>query len=237
MNRYAAAYYDLVHGGREKDYAVEAGKVDAAIRAHGRPNPDTLLDVACGTGQHLLFLRNRYRVEGLDADAGMLEIARRRLSGVTLHHGDMLTFDLGRRFDAVICLFSAIGHVRTRANLRRAVARMAAHLAPGGVLVIEPWIRPEDWRGERGIHGEMVDRPDVKVARLSLNTRRGRVTRLEMHYLAATLDGVRHVVERLTLGLFTHAEYVDAFERAGLRVHHDPAGLTGRGLYVGVAPA
>jgi hypothetical protein len=104
------------------------------------------------------------------------------------------------------------------------------------VLIVEPWIHPDGWRGERGVYAELVDRPDLKVARIGLNVRRGRLTTLEMHYLAGTLDGVAHVVERLRLGLFTHEEYLGAFERAGLAVHHDPIGLMGRGLYVGVAP-
>jgi SAM-dependent methyltransferase len=167
----------------------------------------------------------------------MLAVARERLGdSVPLHQGDMLAFELGRTFDAVTCLFSAIGHVRTLPNLRRAVARMAAHVAHGGVLVVEPWIHPDGWRGDRGVHAELVDRPELKVARIGLNTRRGRLTTLEMHYLAGTPDGVRYVVERLRLGLFTHEEYVDAFRRTGLDVHHDPVGLMGRGLYVGVAP-
>ena len=149
--RYAAAYYDAVHASRGKDYAAEAATVDAAIRAHGRSSGQRLLDVACGTGLHLRHLRDHYAVEGIDVDEGMLAIARERLGpDVPLHHGDMRAFDLGRTFDAVTCLFSAIGHVRTVAGLRRAIARMAAHLAPGGVLVVEPWIHPPDWRGERG---------------------------------------------------------------------------------------
>ena len=71
----------------------------------------TLLDVACGTGRHLEYLRSSFETEGVDADDAMLDVARARLRDVPLSVGDMRDLDLGRRFDVVTCLFSAIGFV------------------------------------------------------------------------------------------------------------------------------
>lgn len=83
----------------------------------------SLLDVACGTGLHLQHLAPRFgHVEGLDLNERMLALARDRLPGVPLHHGDMLDFDLGRRFDVITCLFSAIGHMKRYADMSEAVA-------------------------------------------------------------------------------------------------------------------
>jgi len=69
----------------------------------------------------------------------MLQLAASRLPGVPLHPGDMRDFDLGERFDVVTCLGSSIAWMTTDADMRRAVANMARHLHPGGVLLIEPW--------------------------------------------------------------------------------------------------
>lgn len=30
--------------------------------------------------------------------------------------------------------------------MRSTVARLAAHVAPGGVLILDGWIRPDEWR-------------------------------------------------------------------------------------------
>ena len=82
----------------------------------------------------------------------MLAVARQRLPGVPLITADMRTLALGRRFDAVTCLFSSIGYVDGSDELITTVARFADQLNPGGVLIIEGWVRPDAWsdtfRGE-----------------------------------------------------------------------------------------
>jgi SAM-dependent methyltransferase len=148
----------------------------------------------------------------------------------------MRTFDLGRRFDAVICLFSSIGYARTVEDLNRAVAVLARHVEPDGVVVVEPWISPEAWEDDH-LGAVFVDEPDLKIARVNLSERDGRLSRFVFHYLVLTSEGVERFEEPHELGLFTHDEYVAAFCAAGLEVEHDSEGLMGRGLYVGRSAA
>ena len=76
----------------------------------------------------------------------MAAIARAKLGdGVPLHGNDMRRFDLGHRFDAVTCLFSSIGYLRTADELASALAAMARHPAWDGVLVVDPWFFPDAW--------------------------------------------------------------------------------------------
>ena len=117
-------------------------------------------------------------------------------------------------------------------QLDLAVRNMSEHLKPGGVLILEPWITPQQWR--KGlVHANFVDQPELKVARMNISKTRGRLSVLDMHHLVATPNRVEHFVERLELGLFTHDEYLDAFRRACLETSYDPEGLMGRGLYIG----
>src|SRR5438552_18580617 len=99
-----------------KDYGAEANTLTAIIHQYRRSIGNCLLDVACGTGLHLSYLKHRFQVEGLDLDEQLLAIARQRNPEVPLHHADMVDFALGRTFDVVTCLFSAIGYVKTLEN-------------------------------------------------------------------------------------------------------------------------
>ena len=227
----SARYYDAIYS--FKDYAAEAAAVSARIRAH-RPDAATLLDVACGTGAHLVHFAREYRIEGIDLSEEQLAVARTRLPGVELHQGDMTTFDLGKTFDAVTCMFSSIGYVGTLEGLDAAVGHMAAHLAPRGVLVVEPWLQPDAFE-DGHLSTLFVEEPDIAVARMSISHKERRRSWFDMEHLVGSADGVEHFVEHHELGLFTVEEQIAAFERAGLRVEHDPEGPMGRGLYVGVA--
>ena len=224
----SAAFYDAVYAW--KDYAEESAAVDRLIQER-RPGARTLLDVACGTGGHLRHLRKLYESEGLDADPEMLALGAANCPEVPLHEGDLTGFELDRRFDAVTCLFSSIGYARTPERLESAAAAMARHLEPGGVLLVEPWLSPDEWKVGKP-HLLVVDEPELKIARANTSGRDGRVSVVEFHYVVATPEGVEHFTELHELGLFTHEEYTAAFERAGLRIEHDPDGLMGRGLYV-----
>ena len=231
-----ADLYDSIYFHTGKDYDGEARALRGIIRKHN-PGARTLLDVGCGTGQHLARFRQHYGVEGADLDPGMLRHARARLGeDVPLHVADMVELDLGKRFDVVTCLFSAIGYVRTAPRLRRAVKALASHLEPGGLLIVEPWFHPETWRADRpGVYASWVDEPELKVARFGVNRRRGRLTTLNHRFRVATPGGFQTLREKLVLGLFADAEYRRAFELAGLRVEHDPKGIAGRGTYVGLS--
>jgi SAM-dependent methyltransferase len=115
MYERSTRFYDRLYSW--KDYRAEVERVRELLRTHQRSSGRRLLDVACGTGLHLAHLRETHDVEGVDANDEMLRIARERCPGVPFHRGDMRSFDLGSRFDAVTCLFSSIGYLRTTEDL------------------------------------------------------------------------------------------------------------------------
>jgi len=227
----SARIYDAIYAS-VRDYPREAAELDRLIQER-RPGARTLLDVACGTGAHLEHLEG-YGVEGLDLDPEMLAVARERLPDVPFHEGDMAVFALGERFDAVVCMFSSIGYVRTEERLSSAIASMARHLEPGGVLVVEPWLSPDVWM-DRHVGAVFVDDPELKIARMNVAQREGTVSMFEFEYLVGTPDGIERFAERHELGLFTVEQYLQAFRIAGLEAEHDQEGPMGRGLYIATA--
>jgi ubiquinone/menaquinone biosynthesis C-methylase UbiE len=233
MFELSARFYDKLYA--SKDYRAETEKLLETLRRYKPSLGDDLLDVACGTGRHLAYLKESFRVEGLDLALGLLEAARERLPEVIFHQADMTDFILGRQFDVVTCLFSSIGYVKTLEALVKTVNGMTSHLAPGGVLLIEPWFTPETWH-PGSVHALFIDEPELKIARFNTSGAKGRLSFMDFHYLIGTPQGVEHFTERHELGLFTAPEMQAALAGAGLRSEYDPQGLTGRGLHIGVKP-
>jgi ubiquinone/menaquinone biosynthesis C-methylase UbiE len=225
-----ARYYDKIYS--FKDYKAEAERLMAIFKEHQRSEGTRLLDVACGTGRHLEYLKDQYDVEGLDLSPELLAIARQRHPGIRFHHADMTAFDLGKIFDIVTCLFSAIGYVQTLENLSRAVTCMARHLKFGGLLVIEPWFTPDTWRPGT-VHAIFIDEPALKIARINTSFVTGRLSGFDLHYLIGTPAGTEHLVERHELGLFTTDEMLATLAAVSLEVTFDHKGLMGRGLFIG----
>ena len=231
----SANYYDLIYDTVGKDYRKETKRLRALIQNCKQSRGKDLLDVACGTGRHIQSMRKFYSCEGLDLQPRLLTIARKRNPRVMFHRGNMLTFDLHKQFDAITCLFSAIGYMRTIRELNLAIRNMARHLKPGGVIIVEPWLTPD-----KIIPGHVgavfVNQPKLKIARINILVMKGRLSVFKLHYLVGTPNGVEYMTELNEFGLFTHAEYLAAFRKAGLKVTYDRKGLIGRGLYIGVRP-
>lgn len=101
------------------------------------PDTRTIVDLGVGTGA--LALRcveraQRAKVVGIDADAEILNLARRRLGPyATLFCGSFLRTPLPR-CDAVVASF-ALHHIRTRPAKARFYRRIHAALHPRGIFV------------------------------------------------------------------------------------------------------
>jgi SAM-dependent methyltransferase len=231
----SAEYYDVIYDAVGKDYRKEASRIHQLIRTCKRSKGKALLDVACGTGRHIQHMRKYYSCEGLDLQPKLLARARNRNPNIVFHRGNMLTFNLHKQFDAITCLFSAIGYMRSIRELNRAIKNMAYHLKPGGVLIVEPWLTPEEIIPSH-IGAVFVNQPKLKLARMNVVEIEGRLSIIEFQYLLGRPEGVEHFTELDEFGLFTRNECLAAFRSAGLKVRYDRKGLIGRGLYVGVKP-
>jgi SAM-dependent methyltransferase len=227
----SAEIYDAIYEGF-KDYTAEARQI-AALAGAEHPGGRSILDVGCGTGEHarLLAAEHGFTVDGLDLNADFLRLARLKHPAGHFIQADMSDFHLDRRYDLVLCLFSAIGYVRTLERLVDTLRCFAQHLAPGGVVIVEPWFEPGALQpGFRTEHTALVH--GRRVARRGVTEIDGRISRLRFDYVIEDPEGVRHTSELHQLGLFTTAEQLAAFTAAGLAARHDGDGLTGRGIFI-----
>jgi SAM-dependent methyltransferase len=232
----SAQIYDLLYvGSGIKDYGAEALELHRIIQ-DACPTARSLLDVACGTGAHLAELRQWYTVEGVDLSPAMLAVARTRLADVPLQVADMRTLQIRRSFDSVICLFSSIGYVTDPSEMRSTIDCLAALVAPGGVLILDGWIRPDAWHDSYRPEPDIARSDQVTVVRLCFSRREADITELDMHHLVQTKAGVEYFSELHRLALTPTEDYVAAVESADLtaRVIHDY--MPGRDRIVGTRP-
>jgi len=222
--------YDLIYA--DKDYEGQAVKLTELIDSSCESGGNRVLEAACGTGTYMQLLKPHFSVDGFDLSAEQVDAAKMRLPGARIERADMLDFDMGGQYDAVLCLFSSIGYLKTKANLDKAMANMAKHTLPGGLVIVEPWLKAEDLKpGHTSI--EQGKNEHLAVQRMGKLTKEGNITSLAMHHMIGTDSGVEHFVETHELALFTDDEFTDAFRKAGLSIEIDPKGLTGRRLCIG----
>lgn len=213
-----AEFYDAFYSFR--NYRREARAIVRLIDRFAEGRARTLLDVGCGTGLSLSFLDRRFDCTGLDVSPAMLRVARRRLPGMRLVQGDMRAFSLGTEFDALTCLFSAVGYLTTVGDIRRAYTAFAHHLRPGGVALIVPWLATNVFR-PGSVHLQTYVSPELKMARASTAKRQGPMSVIEMQYVVARRGRpLLHFVERHTNRLFDAGEHLRALRSAGFRAQY-----------------
>ena len=121
---------------------------ERAIHILSQVSPESILDVACGTGDlsiEALKLKPR-KIIGVDISEGMLAKGREKLvrknleKSITLVYGDSeaLQFD-DHVFDAAMVAFG----VRNFENINQGLAEILRVLKPGGLLVVLEFSKPQ----------------------------------------------------------------------------------------------
>lgn len=100
----------------------------------------TVLDMTCGTGSQVLYLaQHGYKIIGSDLCPDLIEIARNKAKEMKLEvqfiEGDMRNIQVGK-FDAVITIFSAIGHVN-KSDFEKTLQNIRSNLMPGGIYIFD----------------------------------------------------------------------------------------------------
>jgi len=228
-----AEYYDLIYSW--KNYKEEVSILKKIITKSKKSKGKRLLDVACGTGQHLRYLKSAFSCTGIDLNKGIVNVAKRKLRGVDFRTGDMLTFNLKQKYDVIICLFSSIGYVKTYQNLKRVIENLARHLVSGGVLIIEPWFTQRTFTAGKPFM-TIYDGKDIKIARLEISKIKNNISVLDMHYLIAEKHKpIRHFADRHEVGLFETKRTLAYMKQAKLKVKFLKKGLReSRGLFIGI---
>ena len=142
---------------------VEVDFLVHCFRRYARRRVRRALDIACGTGPHLIRLAGRgYAMSGLDLSPENIDFLRQRLAARGLDGelivGDMTDFRLERPVDAAICMQDSQGHLLTNAQLLAHLRAVARAVRRGGLYIFDrymasSWTNPArswSWLKRRG---------------------------------------------------------------------------------------
>lgn len=203
------------------DYADEAEHVVRVVEEAVDGEARTLLELGSGGGNNASHLKRRFQCTLTDLSNEMLELSRALNPECEHLPGDMRTLRLGRGFDVVFA-HDALSYLTTEDDLRAAVETAAAHVRPGGVVVLVPDATAEIFEPgtKRGGHdGE--DGRSLRYLEWTHAPEPPNATTYLVDYalLLRESDGsVRVVHDRHRLGLFGVAAWRELIRAAGLEL-------------------
>ena len=138
---------------RGDDYDARFARLaDAGQHVHGEADlvaglveGRRIVDAGCGTGRVAIELASRgFDVVGVDLDAGMLDSARRKAPDLDWRQQDLLELEVDPPADLLVLAGNVLIFVAP-ATEPAVVARCAAAIRPGGLVVAGFTVRPGDY--------------------------------------------------------------------------------------------
>ena len=184
-----------------------------------------LLDVACGTRRHAAaFGSLGWDVTGVDLSEDLLVLARSNAPSANFVQQDMRELELGSgSFDAITCLFDAIGYAVDDEGVLSTLAGFARHLSEDGTLVFEFLHAPALSRHAAPLRLRRIPLPGtgdelVRISETRLDETRGLMD-VEFELLELRADGTYdRWLDSQTNRYFSQAEMRALLEAAGLHL-------------------
>ena len=183
--------------------------------AHGR-RVSSILELGCGGGSLAAAFDSDRDVVLTDLAPEMLAVAQKQNPHRRCVPGDMRTMRLPETFDAVL-LHDAVMYLTTPTDLHATIHTAAAHLGPGGVLIIVPDATKEQFV-ERAVSGGRIGQPGIQIMEWHWDPDPTDDThQLDLVVLHRDADGTMNSMrESHTLGLFSAVAFIDAIRANGL---------------------
>lgn len=187
---------------KEKDYEAECDFLEELFRRYHGRGIKNILDLGCGTGGHALPLARRgYKVHGIDLSVTMTAIAKDKANvqglseRIWFETGNIQNVNLGKKFDAVICMFAVLSYQTSNDELFATLQAVRKHLKPNGLFIGDFWYGPavlKERPVERIITIHEGEDRIIRIAKPEIDTQKNIVS---VSYHLLRLRGVQLVEE------------------------------------------
>jgi SAM-dependent methyltransferase len=118
-----APVYDLINKNVPYKKEVEFLKKTLSSKQN-----TSILDVCCGTGEHLQYFESdQFETCGIDIAKGMIKIAKQKHPNRMFRCADMRTFRINKNFDLVYSLGSSLQYNLTLRDLEKTISNLIKH--------------------------------------------------------------------------------------------------------------
>src|SRR5699024_2477460 len=104
-------------------------------------NPNTILEMACGTGNLSYFFGEKgYKLTCFDLSSEMLSVAYKKLNlfkNIRILNQDMIDFNFNEKFDAVIAACDSINYIIDEKDLLSVFNNVYKHLKADGIFIFD----------------------------------------------------------------------------------------------------
>jgi SAM-dependent methyltransferase len=186
--------YDLLY--KDKDYAAEAEFIHGKL-VRAEPSALHILELGSGTGLHsLLLARKGHVMDGVDLSAGMVARANQLKSDqpdqiqskINFHVGDVRSFNLGAKVDAVVSLFHVVSYQPQNHEVVEMFQNAREHLNKGGLFLFDFWYGPALLADLPAVRIKRAQDQTMEVTRLCEPEHHVNSCRVDVHYTYLVRD-------------------------------------------------
>ena len=208
-----AKYYDLFNF---SDYEKQADFILFIARKNLKAKKDIkVLDLACGTGEHIKILKKHFQIEGRDLNKGMLKFSQKKNHGVVIEKGDLNNLHIKKSsFDLIYCLSSSIQYVLNPKKLPNVFKTIYIGLKPKGIFIFDLAYCREKWQeGYVGIR--TVVNKDLQIAEIFKSRSINNISYYNPIYLLNNKDNFKFYIDDHKIYLYSIKEVKLALEKTG----------------------
>lgn len=132
-------YYDALY--KSKNYKKEVEYILNRIKKLYQNKKINILDLGCGTGQHLKILSQKgHTITGVDISNEMLKSIKKNKK-ITLIKSNIINFKTNKKnkFDMVICMFHVINYLKNQNQLKKLFEVVNFNLKKHGEFIFETY--------------------------------------------------------------------------------------------------
>ena len=129
--------YDLLH--TDKAYSNEVQFVNDIYDKYADTTLSNILDVGCGTGNHLKYFANEHvSILGIDPSEEMIEVAKsKNIPNTDFIAGNITQLPLMDFYEMTISLFNVVNHIHDLPQLKKFFHAIYYRVKPGGIFVFD----------------------------------------------------------------------------------------------------